>query len=154
MTDSDASSWSITKRFELSPVPWSRPRANSRGGGKPVMFNSSDLRRFMSAIGLMARVGVPRHLIPAQGPVRLDITFYIKRPASVSPGKRPLPDVKPDLSNLVKAVEDGLNGIWFEDDAQVVDLRARKRYTSRGVVGGAIEVTLSPVISDQKERTS
>lgn len=35
---------------------------------------------------------------------------------------------KPDLDNIVKSVLDGMNGIVFRDDVQVVALRARKEW--------------------------
>lgn len=36
--------------------------------------------------------------------------------------------IKPDLDNIAKAVLDGLNGIAFDDDKQVVRLDVSKRY--------------------------
>ena len=41
-----------------------------------------------------------------------------------------LPTTKPDADNVVKAVFDGLNGVAFKDDVQVVDLLVRKRYAA------------------------
>ena len=38
----------------------------------------------------------------------------------------------PDQTNLIKAVEDGLNGIAYEDDQQVADLSVRKMWTRCG----------------------
>ena len=35
---------------------------------------------------------------------------------------------KPDLDNLVKSVLDGLNGIAYVDDNQIIDIEARKEY--------------------------
>lgn len=48
------------------------------------------------------------------------------RAEMLSGGK--LPDKKPDLDNIAKAVLDALNGVAYGDDAQVTDLLARKRY--------------------------
>ena len=36
---------------------------------------------------------------------------------------------RPDLSNVVKAVEDALNGIVWVDDSQVIQIRASKHYS-------------------------
>jgi Holliday junction resolvase RusA-like endonuclease len=41
-----------------------------------------------------------------------------------------LPTTKPDLDNVVKAIFDGLNGVLWLDDKQVVDTRIRKRYAA------------------------
>lgn len=35
---------------------------------------------------------------------------------------------KPDLDNVVKAVQDSLNGVIYKDDAQIVSLHATKKY--------------------------
>ena len=37
--------------------------------------------------------------------------------------------VKPDIDNYVKAVLDGLNGLLFVDDKQIIELTARKKYS-------------------------
>lgn len=37
--------------------------------------------------------------------------------------------VKPDLDNLVKSILDGLNGIAWHDDAQIVQLNVSKSYS-------------------------
>ena len=57
-------------------------------------------------------------------------------PKSFSKKKRELanegkiyPVVKPDIDNYVKSVLDGLNGVLFMDDKQIVDFRAVKRYS-------------------------
>ena len=37
---------------------------------------------------------------------------------------------KPDINNIIKAVLDGLNGVAYEDDKQVVEAIGRKYYTA------------------------
>lgn len=72
------------------------------------------------------------------GPLRVTIAFYVRRPAghhgtgrnagTIKPSAPPYPTVKPDLSKLVRALEDGLTGVVIADDARVVTLAAIKRY--------------------------
>lgn len=61
------------------------------------------------------------------GPVALTVTFYLPRPKSAS--RRVLyPAKRPDVSKLVRSTEDALKHVLWEDDSQVVDLVARKRF--------------------------
>jgi Holliday junction resolvase RusA-like endonuclease len=39
------------------------------------------------------------------------------------------PTTKPDIDNVEKAIFDGLNGVTWKDDVQVVDVRKGKRYS-------------------------
>lgn len=68
--------------------------------------------------------------------LRVELIIYKSIPKSFSKKKRELanegkiyPVVKPDIDNYVKAVLDGLNGVLFVDDKQIVDFRAIKRYS-------------------------
>lgn len=68
--------------------------------------------------------------------LRVELVIYKSIPKSFSKKKRELanegkiyPVVKPDIDNYVKAVLDGLNGVLFVDDKQIVDFRAIKRYS-------------------------
>lgn len=72
-------------------------------------------------------------------PLSVIVDFYIKRPKSVSVKKRPLPVVRSDIDNYLKAILDSLNGIAWADDCQIVELKARKMYS----VKGSIELTIS-----------
>ena len=77
------------------------------------------------------------------GPVILELRFRLPRPkghvkkdGTLRLGKPELPISSPDLSKLVRAVEDSLTGagVWT-DDSLVADLFARKRYASPGEEG-------------------
>lgn len=68
--------------------------------------------------------------------LRVELIIYKSIPKSFSKKKRELanegkiyPVVKPDIDNYVKAILDGLNGVLFVDDKQIVDFRAVKRYS-------------------------
>lgn len=57
-------------------------------------------------------------------PVKVDITFFMPRPAK--PKWAQYPASKPDLDKLVRAVFDALTGIVWADDALAVEMTARK----------------------------
>ncbi|WP_303162450.1 RusA family crossover junction endodeoxyribonuclease [uncultured Sutterella sp.] len=72
---------------------------------------------------------------PFQGALCVTIVARFPVPVSYSKKRRlaclqasEKPAKKPDIDNLVKAILDGLNGIVFDDDAQVVQLSAAKNY--------------------------
>lgn len=69
-------------------------------------------------------------------PVCMEVTVFMAAPKSASKKKlqgmkdgliRPIK--KPDLSNIVKSIEDGLNGVAYEDDSQIVNIVASKFYS-------------------------
>src|SRR3954469_11888116 len=59
----------------------------------------------------------------------VELDFGLTKPATV---KRRYPTVKPDVDKLARAVLDALTAAGvYKDDAAVVDLLARKRYSAR-----------------------
>ena len=65
---------------------------------------------------------------PLEGAVTLRIRYLMPRPKTAKPSKRPYPHVRPDIDKLERAVLDGLTGVVFADDAQVVAIDHRKLY--------------------------
>lgn len=68
-------------------------------------------------------------------PLTCIITIYKGIPKSVSKKKREMmlngqirPTSKIDLDNGIKSILDGLNKVAFEDDSQIVELKASKHY--------------------------
>lgn len=73
---------------------------------------------------------------PFTGPLEVDIRIYRQIPKSTSKKRRQAkndglirPIVKPDIDNYTKMILDGLNGITWQDDSQVVMLSANKYYS-------------------------
>lgn len=73
------------------------------------------LKRWRATVAWSARAAY--HGAPAAGALELEATFRLPRPRTVT---RARPAVKPDLSKLVRALEDAMTGIVWGDDAQVV----------------------------------
>lgn len=74
------------------------------GGGKLSGFVSVDI---------LAVFAVPKSYTKAQRAAALNASFAPK---------------KPDCDNIAKIILDALNGIAYDDDAQIVKLRVEKRY--------------------------
>jgi Holliday junction resolvase RusA-like endonuclease len=79
---------------------------------------------------------LPEGFQPLPGALRLSCDFNMPIPTSAT--KRQKSEIeqgikkhvkKPDASNMIKFVEDVLNGIVWNDDSQVVIIEARKRYS-------------------------
>lgn len=73
---------------------------------------------------------------PIDTPIIISMKFKLKRPKTV---KRDYPTVAPDLDKLVRGVNDGLTGVAFVDDSQVVHLTASKEYSD--IPGVDIEIS-------------
>lgn len=83
------------------------------------------------------------------GPLELVVRFYVPRPkghygtgrnaGAVRSSAPAYPAVKPDVTKLLRAVEDACNGVIWRDDAQVVIQKAFKEYgePARCVIGVA-----------------
>lgn len=103
---------------EGPPVPWARARL-SKGRHFTAEAQAAHMRR----VAWAGRRAIPE---PLKGPLLLSASFFIEPPRSWSGVKRRralgLPViVKPDLSNLIKIIEDALNGIAYIDDNQVAE---------------------------------
>ena len=79
-------------------------------------------------------------------PIKVSLVFYMPIPKNTSKKKMELMKSgvirhtkKPDSDNLAKAILDGINGVAFEDDKLITELRIKKRYGS--VVGTAMVIT-------------
>lgn len=71
--------------------------------------NKPNVRAYQDKVGWHAKVAGCRRI---EGPVELRLEVYVS-------GRRG------DLSNYVKMIEDGLNGVAWMDDRQVIELAAR-----------------------------
>ncbi len=114
------------------PIAQHRPRFARRG---KFVTAYSDQQTEAGKFLLLAQSQIPEK-IPAGVPISLSCLFYFPIPASTT--KRRIAQIdggddahikKPDVSNLVKFVEDCLNGIAWHDDSQIYQVKARKIYS-------------------------
>lgn len=124
--------------FNIEPVEQARPRAVRFGTGVR-MYDPKKVAVFKRQLGMLAKQQMlDRGLEPYDGPLEVRMEFYRPVQASLSTKERTRrlsgvhrPTVKPDLSNYIKALEDGLNGIIWIDDNLIVSLQAEKFYSER-----------------------
>ena len=108
------------------PAGKGRPRAAVRDG-KAVIYTPTPTVE--AEMRIRTAVNKTRIFYSAGTPLEMELDFYLRRPKSV---KRKWPTVKPDVSNCVKLAEDALEGFLFDNDSQVVSLRAAKHYAAQG----------------------
>lgn len=121
------------------PKSQKRHRTYTKGkDGKPLEFarqvdpSATDKSDFLAQIFQFA----PDK--PLEGPLMLKVWFYFARPAShfgsgknAGKLKNSAPKhhaKKPDCDNCVKLVKDAMNGVFYRDDSQIVQLFAFKSY--------------------------
>lgn len=114
-----------------SPVPKGRPRF-ARVGGFVRAYTPRATSDAEQAIAECAQ----RHLNgPMSGSLRVEVLCLLPIPKSLPKAAkrdallgRVRPAKKPDADNLAKLVLDGLNGVAWDDDSQIVELEVRKFY--------------------------
>jgi Holliday junction resolvase RusA-like endonuclease len=114
-----------------APITKLRPRF-SRHKGKVRTYDSQSEEKNTIGWQLKARM---KGRNPLQGPLRLDIKFYMPIPKSASKKKKEQMasgEIKhtktPDCDNMVKAYLDCMNDIVYIDDKQIYKLNATKLY--------------------------
>lgn len=114
------------------PVAQGRARATVIAG-HARMYDPEKSRNYKALVRLVAQEAKPNHLF--EGPVALTVRIFKRMPASFSKRTREQaragnirPATKPDASNVLKAIEDALNGVVWVDDRQIVELVVSKEY--------------------------
>lgn len=109
-----------------------RPKATIRGSHAGV-YTDAKTAAYQNLIALESKRVMGKRP-PMAGPITLTLFARFPLPASISKKERQRrmdegPTKKPDLSNILKAAEDGMNGIVFRDDAQITKTIAVKMYS-------------------------
>jgi Holliday junction resolvase RusA-like endonuclease len=119
--------------IDCIPVAKGRPRLTTRGGFARA-YTPAKTRSFEALVAEQAKAAVGP-IDPYSGPVELEAHFSLPIPKSWRKCDKAAallgiiqPQSKPDLDNFAKALSDGLNGIVYADDSQIVSCRLTKRY--------------------------
>ncbi len=120
-----------THRFNINPVPASRPRVSRWSTYYPKSNNK--FKKEMEDL----KSGLEKN--PSEKLVSVELKFGIMIPKSWSKKKREelnntYCSNNSDIDNYIKAILDSLNGIVYIDDKQVVELFAKKIYSEEGYI--------------------
>ncbi|WBY48128.1 RusA family crossover junction endodeoxyribonuclease [Latilactobacillus curvatus] len=115
------------------PVAAGRPRFSSRGGFVKA-YDPKKSRDYKALIKqcFAKQIGSK----PLTGPLEVTIRIYRPIQKSISQKERARrllnkvkPTVKPDVDNYIKIALDGLNGLAWVDDNQIIKITAIKYYS-------------------------
>lgn len=120
-----------THRFNINPVPASRPRVSRWSTYYPKKYTK--FKKDMEALTSEMET------TPSEKLVSVELEFGIMIPKSWSKKKREelnntYCSNNSDIDNYIKAILDSLNGIVYIDDKQVVELFAKKIYSEEGYI--------------------
>jgi len=117
------------------PVPKARPRFR-RIGKFVSTYTAPKTKTYEDQVRDAARLAMGS-TEPLETPV--SVYFYLSVPVPASYSKKRTqaclsgeekPIKKPDLTNVAKSLEDGMNGIVYKDDSQIVNLHMTKVYSN------------------------
>ena len=128
-------SFMVTFKVDANPVGKQRARYVKRGNFVQA-YTPEKTRTYETLIrdAALEAMGASE---PLETPVTLYL--YIRVPIPKSHSKKKVeaclngldqPIKKPDASNILKSVEDGMNGIVYKDDSQIINLHVTKVYST------------------------
>ena len=96
------------------PVPKGRPRLGVHGR-KAYVYTPPKTKEYENLVGWVAKCNGCK---PLNGPIAVQLHLFIRGRSG-------------DVDNYCKSILDGLNGVAYEDDDQVVELQVRKYKVKR-----------------------
>ena len=124
--------------FEIpgSPIGQGRPKFSTINGHAKA-YDPEKSRNYKAYVKLLATQAMKDNgFNMIEGPCCLDIMAFFEVPKSKSKKfkERALlglerPTKKPDIDNIVKALQDALNGLAYKDDSSIVFLSVAKCYS-------------------------
>lgn len=127
---------------ELPGEPKGKGRPRSRVAwtrdDKPfvAVYTPAETRKYEMALAWAAKAAM-RGKPPLEGPLKISVEAYFGVPVSWSQKKRDSaltgvirPTGSPDIDNILKVI-DGLNGIAWRDDSQIIEAHVSKLYAEQ-----------------------
>ena len=140
----------ITVTIPGEPVGKGRPRFTKSG----TPYTPQKTRAYENKVAFLYKLAARGQKFQRHVPVVIEIRAFYEIPQSDSKRQRErklsgaiLPCKKPDIDNVVKAMLDAINGIAYEDDAQVVTISASKAYSERP----RMEIRVSDVMREEND---
>jgi Holliday junction resolvase RusA-like endonuclease len=119
------------------PMGKQRARVVRSKAGFPVAYTPAKTKNYETLVRELFAVKYP-DFTPLDAPIDMTICAYRSIPKSASKRDRAAmaageirPTGKPDISNIIKIVEDALNGVAYRDDSLVVLVSGAKYYGAR-----------------------
>ena len=107
--------------FIIPAIPIAQPRQRHTREGRNYIPAGHPVHAFKATVRYTVQQGFTD--APIEGPLRLYAVFVLPRPKNMTWKTKPMPRVPhtiaPDADNLLKALQDSLNGLLWKDDAQV-----------------------------------
>ncbi len=117
----------ITYVIPGNPVPWKRA-----GHANGTFYDQQKHAKLGTGIYIHNQ----HQGVLYSGPLLLDITFFFPMPISLKKKWDTMRHkhnyYRPDLSNLIKYIEDVCTGLLYEDDCLITEIRAKKIYDDIG----------------------
>ena len=113
----------LSFKFSVEGVPIQQGSLKHIGHGRMIHNKAVELAAWRADIANAAKLA---GCTPIPKPIAITMRFRVKRPKTV---KRDHPTVAPDLDKYIRGVLDGLTGTAYEDDSQVIDIKATKVYS-------------------------
>lgn len=122
------------------PVGKQRPKF-ARVGNYTRAYTPEKTVNYENYVRLMYQQNCPGIFFDKDIPLEMKLVVWLPIPKSASKKNAELmrlgrirPTKKPDSSNIQKSIEDGLNGVAYHDDSQIVDSEIHRFYgTTPGV---------------------
>lgn len=133
--------------FSIQGDPHGKGRARSfvNKGGKIGHFTPKKTRGYESVVRGMSAISM-RSAKPMLGPIKVLLVAVFAVPESYTASRREnclagreFPTKKPDADNIEKSFLDGMKGVVYRDDCQIVILSCSKIYGAKAVTHIQIE---------------